>query len=342
MPGDASGAALSVVVVGRDGFATLRPILECLAEQTIARRIEVIAVVPVDDPSADPPPPSASAFRQFKTIAAGAISNRGTAAAQGTRHASGTIVAFTENHCFPSPDWAEKLIASYTDDLAGVGPAIVNANPESTLSWVSYAGGYCAFASHKPVSFIEEMPIHNTSYRRQLLANLSNELEYLLADERRLMRRLKESGGRFLFRPDATASHLNEATWRLVLGMSYFNGRRFGGRRAEGWPWSRRLMYAAAFPLLSGPLLRKAMRDISPVPGRPAFMPKLLPALWLQALAHSLGEAVGYLRGPKDVFDFVDDEEFMILERLGAKPPRNERITRFIGLASPMSASASQ
>ncbi len=130
MPGDDSGVALSVVVVGRDGFATLRPILECLAEQTIARRIEVIAVVPVDDPSADPPPPSASAFRQFKTIAAGAISNRGTAAAQGTRHASGTIVAFTENHCFPSPDWAEKLIASYTDDLAGVGPAIVNANPE--------------------------------------------------------------------------------------------------------------------------------------------------------------------------------------------------------------------
>ena len=49
-----------------------------------------------------------------------------------------------------------------------------------------------------------------------------------------------------------------------------------------------------------------------------------------------LGEAAGYLRGPKDTFQFVDLEEFMILERLGSGRPKDPRIAGFVSLASPM------
>jgi hypothetical protein len=185
------------------------------------------------------------------------------------------------------------------------------------------------------------MPLHNASYRREVLEPLANELDQLLPDERRLMRRLRASGARFAFHPEARARHVNEATWTLVLGLAFFNGRRYGGRRGEGWGPARRLAYALAFPLLSLPLLAEAVRQIRPVPGRPRLLPALLPALWLQALAHSLGEAVGYLRGPKDVFGFVDEEEFMITERLGGRSLRDPRLRRYIGLAAPVQAADS-
>lgn len=328
--------AMSVIVVGRDGFATLTPILTCLSEQTIADRLEVIATLPE---SLEMPADIAaivSRFWAFKVVAVGPIHNRGTAAAHGVHLAQGDVVAFTENHCFPDPRWAEELLASHADEYAGVAPAIVNANPESTLAWASYAGGYVAFGAHQPAGLVDEMPMHNASYRRSLLVPLSNELGDLLADERRLMRRLKQDGAKFLFRPDVAARHINEANWRLVLGLSYFNGRRYGGRRGSTWPWPRRVAYAMAFPLLSAPLLLSTVRSVRPVAGRPPLLPKFLPTLWLQSLAHALGEAVGYIAGPKDTFDFVDEEEFMILERMGGKVPKDPRIARFVSLASPI------
>lgn len=332
---EATRPALSVVVVvGRDGFASLRSILACLAEQTIAGRIEVIAALP--DLAGDPPPEAAGAFAALRTVPVGPIENRGVAAAHGVRAATAPILAFTENHCFPDPDWAENLVAAHDGRLAGVAPAILNANPETILGWVSYSGGYVAFSDERPAGEVPEMPMHNSSYRRDLLVPLANELDELLADERRLMRRLRADGARFRFHPAARARHVNEATWGLVLGLSYCNGRRYGGRRGEAWSWPRRLAYALAFPLLSLPVLRDAVRDIAPVRGRPPLSAGFVGALWLQSLAHGLGEAVGYLRGPRDLFDFVELEEFMILERLGRKRPEEARMARFVALASPV------
>lgn len=325
---------LSVVVVGRAGFASLRSILACLAEQTIAARMEVIAVLPTLD--GDPAPETTQAFGALRLVPVGPIENRGVAAAHGVRAATSPVVAFTENHCFPDPDWAEALVTAHDGDWAGVAPAILNANPESMLAWTSYAGGYVAFDAGKPAGEVEEMPIHNASYRREVLVPLANELDDLLADERRLMRRLKAGGARFLFQPKARARHVNEATWELVLSLSYYNGRRFGGRRGEAWSWPKRLAYAAAFPLLSLPLLRDTLRQVAPLKDRPALAsPPFLGALWLQALAHGLGEAVGYLKGPRDTFDFVEAEEFMILERLGGRPVGDPRLARFTALAVP-------
>src|SRR5205814_10620629 len=66
-----------------------------------------------------------------------------TAAARtlGIRSASAPIVAMTEEHSFPDPDWAEHLLAAYAeggDRVAAVGAGIVNANPDSGVSWVNF------------------------------------------------------------------------------------------------------------------------------------------------------------------------------------------------------------
>ena len=328
---------ISVVIVGRDGIQSLRPILSCLCEQTIADRMEVIAVLPSDRFADNALDAWSDRFRRVRTVATGVIGNRGRAAAAGVRVATAPVLAFTENHCFPDPDWAECLCCRHDESrVAGVAPIILNANPESALSWAIYGAGYAAFATPGPSREIAEMPMHNASYRRELLVPLDNELEDLLGHEGNLQRRLRAQGHRFLLDPAARSRHINEATWSLVLGLNFANGRRYGGRRGQDWAWPRRAVYAALFPLLSANIAREALRRLRACDPPPPRRAGLIPAIWLESLAHAAGEAVGYLSGPRDEFGFVDEDEFMILERIGNRRISDARIAGFVAQAAPV------
>lgn len=325
---------ISVIVVGRDGYRTLHPILACLAEQTVARDMEVIAILP----AAEEPGPSAEAvgrFGAFTSVVVGLIGNRGAAAAKGVRHATAPVVAFTENHCFPDPDWAEILLAHYDDGIDGVAPAILNANPETALSWGAYASGYGTFAAAGGVRDVGEMPLHNASFRKAALDARGNRLEELMSDERWLQRDIRVVGGRFRFVPAARARHVNEATYRLAVALNAINGRRYGTARARGWGRGRRLAYALGFPLLAVPVLRANLRRLEGANGVRRG-PKLHLDLALLSLAHTFGEAVAYLGWGKELFPFQDEEEFMVTERLAPERPRDPRIAGFVAKASPI------
>jgi len=327
---------LSIVLVGRDGMQTLGPILSCLSEQTIAAEIELIAVLPKRAFSDDALVDWQSSFHSVRTVCVPAIGNRGRAAAAGVRLARAPILAFTENHCFPDPAWADRLCASHSEAYVGVAPVVLNANPLSHLSWASYGGGYAEFADRGAPEEIAEMPLHNTSYLRAALAPLENELEELLEHEGKLQARLAQNGGRFLLEPAARTSHINEATWLLVLGLSYFNGRRYGGNRCARWGFGRRFLYAALFPLLSVNVTRRTFHRLKSCEDAPSLSPGLFAVVWLQSMAHVVGEAVGYLRGPRQTFAFVDLEEFMIVERLGGHAVPDLRLAEYIAEARPV------
>ncbi len=328
--------AMSVVMVSRDGIAGVRPILSCLSEQTIADQLQICLVTPQRYAPVELPAELHDTFLAFSVAYVDVVGNRGRAAASGVRIAEAPIIAFTEHHCFPDPNWAEVLVAAFDrvdDGVVGVGPAIANANPETLLSWTIYGAGYAAYTPERPARMLAELPIHNASYRRSALLPLDNELEDLMADERLMQRRLVSQGGQLAFQPETTSRHINEATWHLVLGMNWVNGRRYGGERSEDWPWLRRLAYAALFPLLSLSIMRTCMERLRHVPATPANY-KMFGPVFLQSLAHAAGEAAGYLFGPKRDFQFIDDEEFMLRERLAGVTPRNPRIAGFVALAA--------
>ena len=325
---------LSVVIVGREGFRSINPILTCLTEQTVAKSMEIIAVLP--EPEAPPGDVSTETFGRWVVVTVGKIGNRGAAAAEGVRHATADLLAFTENHCFPDPQWAEYLIQGSDTAYAGVSPTIYNANPETPMSRAMYTLGYRRFA-FTPAQELDELPMHNACFRREHLTPLGNDLEYFLADERRLHKRLRENGARFGFLETAVARHINESTWSLFIQLNFCNGRRFGGRRGQSWHWGRRLFYAAAFPVLSIPIWRENRRGVRRTLDHSYAGIRYEFLLWMGALMHASGEAFGYLTGPKDTFDFVDAEEFMILERLSNTPLANRRISRYIELAQPVS-----
>lgn len=309
------GPALSVVAVTRDTFRTLRPILAALSAQTIAAQLEVILVVPAAVPD-QVPTDLTQGFHAVQVVQVPAVGNRGAAAAHGVRVASAPIVALSENHCFPGPEWAEQSLAAHHGPWVGVGPAIRNANPESLLSRVMHNFGYGQFPAGRPACAMEELPLHNSSFRREVLDRPPEELEHLLANERRLHRRLREVGHGLQFVPTVVKWHINEATWALLLGMWFFGGWGYGTRRARDWPTWKRAAYLLASPVLVLPVAANVWRRFPTIDPAPRSLALGLVVV-VGAVCHVLGECLAYLGAARDEFPFVEREEFLVEGRLG-------------------------
>lgn len=321
--------ALSVIVVTRDVYQTLRPIVTALGRQTIAERIELVVVAPATA-GATVPPADAAPFHSVQVVGVGAVSNRGRAAAHGVLAAHSPVVALSENHCFPQPDWAELTLAAHEGPWVGVGPSVRNANPESLLSRAMHNFGYGMFPWTGTAGPVEELPLHNSSYRREHLDAPVAELEHLLGNERRLQRKLRAQGLELYFDPRPVKWHINEATWRLLTGMWFFGGRGYGATRTKDWPSWKRAMYAAAAPVLPLPISHNVWQRL----GRADELPRSLGlglVVLIGAACHAGGEALSYLGLERTEFPFVEHEEFMIRERLGGRALTLPHVAALVG-----------
>ncbi|MGD2067777.1 MAG: glycosyltransferase [Gemmatimonadota bacterium] len=320
---------LSVVMVTRDTAHTLSPILAALAEQTAVDRLEAVIVAP-DREAGTPRPALVEAFAAWQVVPVGPVENRGRAAAPGVRAARAPVVALTENHCFPDPEWAEMTVRFHREKgWDGLGPSVENANPETTLSVCLHAAGYGLFPPGGEGGPREELPLHNSSFLKEALEDLDADLEYLMADERRLHATLTQRGRTLYFEPSVVKRHINEATWSLLGGLALDLGRRYGGLRAREWPLWRRVGYGMACPLLALPILRRQRSLLRSDAARNAEGPPIGLVQLAWSLCHAVGEGISYGLGPKSDFPFVENDEFMIRERLGA-PLRDPRIRGFV------------
>jgi glycosyltransferase involved in cell wall biosynthesis len=113
---------MSVVLCSHNGAGGVERCLQALREQTISGQLELIVV---DDGSADNTAAVAS------SCGARVVShpvNRGLSAARnsGIAASGAPIVAFLDDDCVPYPDWAERLLAGYVDDVVvGVGGIVL-------------------------------------------------------------------------------------------------------------------------------------------------------------------------------------------------------------------------
>lgn len=319
--------ALSVVVVTRDSARTLRPIVAALARQSIARQVELVIVAPdervrfAEDTLVDP-----ARFHSVRVVAAGPVRNRGRAAAAGVLASAAPIVALTENHCFPDVDWAKAVVVAHDGPWAAVGPAVLNANPESALSMALHATGYGPFDPSMVAENRLELPLHNSSYRADALRHFADRLPDLLADERLLQSALLGAGFTLRFDPRPRKRHINEATWYLLTGLAYCSGRRYGGARSQSWGFVKRLVYAVAGPLLTLSIMRTAVSKLPRSgPARSSLAVRGVLLAW--SALHAAGEVVSYVLGSAPAeFPFVEREEFLIRERLGNTTPRDPDI----------------
>ena len=216
----------------------------------------------------------ARAFGGFRSVGVGDLALTSEARAAGIRAATSPVVVLTEDHCWPEPEWAEALLRAHRGGDTVAGPAVVNANPHTVLSWANFLVEYSEWMFPCSTTTVAHLPGHNSSYKRDVLMALGPDLAPQLEAESLLHWRLHAEGARLSVAPDAVTRHLNFSLLWPSLGVRLNSGRLFAGMRRVPWPRWRSLVYAGGSvlipPLRFSRIIGRVMK-----PGRAALVPWL-------------------------------------------------------------------
>jgi glycosyltransferase involved in cell wall biosynthesis len=112
--------ALSIVIVTPDRYDRLRKTIEHLRRQTAKNCIELVIAAP-SLRELQPDRAELSDFGSVRLVEVGPIQCTGEPRAIATRAATGPVIAYAEDHCWPEPNWAAALIKAHRESWGGVG-----------------------------------------------------------------------------------------------------------------------------------------------------------------------------------------------------------------------------
>jgi GT2 family glycosyltransferase len=214
----------------------------------------------------------------------------------GMAQASGDVVALTEDHCIADENWVEALMQSAHGDADVVGGGMDNARRSRAVDWAAYFAEYGFFSTDRPEN--NGTPLltgANVAYKRHVIADVigwAQDGEW----ENVAHNRLVAQGSMLRFARTAAIYQNQTYSLRAFCVDRYVHGRDYARKRlAEEAPNKRWVLLAASPllpPLLTWRVARAAARS------RWGTFIRALPATFVFLTAWSVGEAVGYLRGP--------------------------------------------
>ncbi len=315
----AAGAAappeLAVVLVAPLGYGKLRRAVRHLRAQSARDRLELVVVAPsLADLRMDAE--DAVAFARVCVVESGPFESWAQATAAGVRGASAPLVALCEDHVYPDQGWAAAVIAAHRGAWAAVGPVIGNANPATAISWanllIAYGHWLRPGAPDRVVAgVVDDLPAHNTAYKRALLLDYGDGLEAMLRREGPLHQDLRARGHLLYLEPAAAVNHETVSLLAPALLLRFHAGRLSAAARARQGRWSTltRLAHAAAFPLIPLRRLHGVVRRVRRAGRAGELLPRVLPALAGLLVTAAVGEAVGYALGPGDALERISELE---------------------------------
>ncbi len=213
--------------------------------------------------------------------------------------ASGSIVAFAEDHAFPDREWAETIIRAHQGPWTAVSPCVMNGNPQSMLSWADFLLSYGDWFATGPSREVKRALIHNGSFKRQALMQLGDSLDEYLAPSGRLVEHLTAAGHRSYIESQAVVRHLNISRYRPSLWLWLCLGRSFAGHRAtaEGWTALIRGLYMLLTPAIPFLRLRAAWPAVRRGVRQQRLFPGIIPPLSILLAIYAVGELLGYALG---------------------------------------------
>jgi GT2 family glycosyltransferase len=300
--------ALAAIVVVPGKYDTVRCTMSHLQAQTVVKQIEIIFVTP-SHKQLRPEESELAPFHSWHVVEIGRVTSIAHGYATGIHHAHAPIVALTQDHAFPDNKWAELFVAAHKQHWAVVGPKMGNGNPNTMISWADFYMSYGEWAHPASSGAVRHLPGHNSSYKRDILLENTNELENLLEAESVFHRRLNAQGYELMLESGTCTLHLNYATWSSWLKKRYYQGRQFASTWARSWSWARRLLFIAATPIIPCVRLWRLQRHIRRGQAF-SFLIFLMPALLLGLLAEGIGHMIGYTAGPGNCIEKVTKYEF--------------------------------
>lgn len=289
-----NSADISVLLIAEKDLRSVRKALASLAAQTLRERMEVIVLVPSAG-AADAEGLEAQRFRGFRVIEAGEPFTPAHAKAAGFREAGAPIVAYTEDHSYPDPNWAEALVRAFDGPWAAVGPAVGNANPESMISWADLLILYGPWVAPRGACEAADLPGQGTGYRRSVLLEYGPRLTDALAMDGMVHWDLRARGHRLYLDPAALTYHENADSLRKLVREQVQVGRLFAFERSRPWGSAQKAAYLLGTPLIPAVRFLRVLKDIARIGREKKLLPRILPALLLGLLSSAAGEIMGYL-----------------------------------------------
>jgi hypothetical protein len=300
---------LSAIIISPDGYATVGRLTGCLAAQTVRSEMELVYVFPSkylhEAESLD-----LEGFAAIQTVAIDNMESTARARAAGVRAARSPVVAFTEDHSLPDPDWAEAFLRAHQNDWAVVGPAVKNGNPLSLLSWANFLIEYSDWLDPAPGGEMHHLPGHNSAYKRDVLLGYGADLDWWLEVESLIHWDLCARGHRIWLEPAARTNHLNYSRFGASLKLRFYAGRLLAGMRRRPWSVCLRAVYALGSPLIPLVRLSRIFGSLCR-PGRPLqLFPRVLPAMLILLAMEAVGEMTGYIFGPGNASKRIAQADF--------------------------------
>jgi glycosyltransferase involved in cell wall biosynthesis len=288
---------LSIVIASINSSSYLVECLKALRQQVGNISSEVIiadcvGTAVTDLVAAEYPKVKLIAFSEFRTVAV----LRATAILA----ARGEIIAITEDHCIPPPNWYESIWQAHLKYPAvAIGGTVDNGAIDSLLDWAVFFCEYGRFMSPASSGIVHDLPAPNVSYKHSALIAIQAQLKQGYRET--FIHEYLESQGEILWsEPTISTIHKKHFTIADFLTERYHYSRAFAGNRNKTIHPLRRLLYLCLAPLLPPLLL---MRLSKPILSRQQHLTNFclcLPYLVLFTIIWSIGEVVGYAIGSGD------------------------------------------
>jgi glycosyltransferase involved in cell wall biosynthesis len=123
--------SVSVVIPIYNGEADLPDLLACLRSQTYPSAL--VEYLLVDNGSTDRTLAQLQSQPQLQALSETQIQSSYAARNTGIRAATGSIIAFTDTDCRPSPEWLAELVQPFADPIVGLVAGEIKALPGQTL-----------------------------------------------------------------------------------------------------------------------------------------------------------------------------------------------------------------
>lgn len=310
----AASPALSVILIAPAEFVYIQKTVRHLAAQTRARELELVVVTSAAERLQAAPGTWAN-FHSVRVVESDLLDSTGAPRVRGFYASSAPLVAFAEDHAFPSPNWADVLIRAHAKPYAAVSIEMKNENPGS-LSNADMQLSFGQWIAPAVRGVMSSLPGHNTCYKREILNSYRERLEAMLNSEAVLHQDLTRDHHQLFLETQAYITHLNVSQWLAFFKHKLWGGRIFGGTRAqEGhWSFSKRMAYALGAPLIPFVRLYRMVPNLRRTGALESFDALFLTALSAGLVTHALGECIGYALGFGDARRKYTQAEFHRVE----------------------------
>ncbi|MBI4897475.1 MAG: glycosyltransferase family 2 protein [Actinobacteria bacterium] len=220
-----------------------------------------------------------------------------TLRAEAVKRARGEVIALTEDHIMPDPDWHTAVLRAHEEnpDLAAVSGSTLNGSTSRVLDWANFLLTFAIFLPPMPARPTKRVPpAINVSLKRRFLE------EFDLVPGRLELEIVPNTHhvGHMVLDDRVRVSHIQSHDLRETIATHFHNGRSSAALPFRRPPLMEILRRAARCVLLPGMLMAQTLSELRHKPGYRIITAKALPYMFLLLCAHATGEFAGVLFGP--------------------------------------------